>query len=218
MSEYNGREDIIVIGLTGSIGMGKSTVAGMLMELGVPVHDSDEQVHKLMAPNGKANAPIGEKFPQAYDIEKGEIDRKALGKIIFHDDDERKKLEGILHPLVREAQAEFIDRNHKAGVQIVALDIPLLYETEREKDLDYVMVVSAPAEIQRNRVLARDNMTEEKFDAILKTQMPDEHKRERADYIIDSGVDMDQMSNIVEDVINEIKSKVLSNGHNRLSP
>ena len=151
--DQDGRADIIVIGLTGSIGMGKSTVAKMLTELGVPVHDSDEQVHELMAPGGKANPLIGEMFPDAYDEASQQIDRKALGKIVFNDEQAREKLESVLHPLVRKAQLEFIDKHSKAGVQMAALDIPLLFEVGRDKDVDYVMVVSASAEVQRERVL-----------------------------------------------------------------
>lgn len=216
--DENGSEAIIVIGLTGSIGMGKSTVAEMLGKLGVPSHDSDHEVHELMKRGGAAYELIAEAFPDVCEGGTQDIDRKALGRVVFNDQEQREVLEGILHPLVRQAQLEFIAKNRKLGAQIVALDIPLLFETGRDADVDYTLVVSAPYEVQRSRVLVRDNMTEEKFEAILKTQMPDAEKRQRADYIIDSSVDMDHMFNIVEEIIKDIKSRVRNNEHNRFSP
>ncbi len=188
---------MIVIGLTGSIGMGKSVAAAMLQTLRVPVHDSDGEVHKLLRPGGKAAVAVGAafpyfRFPQIYG-KKGKsgirpIKRAALGEVVFHDSARRRKLEKIIHPLVRAAQNDFIRKHKKMGAQIIALDIPLLFETGGESLVDVVLVVTAPCEVQRRRVLARPGMTEEKFRSILKRQMPDGEKRARADYIVHTGL------------------------------
>ena len=188
---------MIIIGLTGSIGMGKSTVAAMMQTLGVPVHDADETVHELLEPGGKGIQPVCAAFPyfeypQIYGKKSGfaprPLLRKELGAIVFADDEKRETLENILHPLVQESQTEFM-RKHKAlGVEIVALDIPLLFETGADQRVDYTINVSAPYEIQRARVLDRPGMTEEKFHAILERQMPDGEKCTRADYVLHTGL------------------------------
>ena len=173
-----------IIGLTGSIGMGKTTAAQMLRSLGVPVHCSDSAVHELLSPKGAAEQAVLAAFPSL----KAPIDRKALGKIVFEDTEKRERLEAILHPLVQQAQQAFIAKHRGLGVRIVALDIPLLFETGAETRVDITMVVTAPAHIQAARVMARPGMTEERFAAILSRQMPDAEKRERANYIINSGL------------------------------
>ncbi|MGE0044366.1 MAG: dephospho-CoA kinase, partial [Hyphomonadaceae bacterium] len=170
---------MILLGLTGSIGMGKSATAQMFREAGVPVYDADAAVHALYAKGGAAVAPIAEAFPSA--VKDGAVDRGALSGLVLNDPEAMRGLESIVHPLVRQAQMQFLDRHRKAGAAIVVLDIPLLFEGGGERFLDAVAVVSAPAAVQRARVLARPGMTPEKFEAILAKQMPDAEKRKRAD-------------------------------------
>ncbi len=201
---------MIVIGLTGSIGMGKSTAAEMLRTLGVPVHCSDDAVHALFADTkGQAYTAICAAFPyfeypQIY--KNREIDRKALGKVVFGNDEARKKLENILHPLVRQSQDHFIRTQQKAGRSIVALDIPLLFETGAEQHVDVTAVVSAPYEIQRARVLARDGMDEEKFHAIVERQMSDGEKCARADYVIQTGLGRAETMQQIKTMLESIKN------------
>jgi dephospho-CoA kinase len=177
---------MVILGLTGSIGMGKSTAAGMLRYLGVPVHDADASVHHLMAPDGAAFEPIISAFPDV--LQDGRIERQILGPIVFADSDALKCLEAILHPLVRDDENRFLRQNRLAQRSLVVLDIPLLFETAGEKRCDQVAVVSAPEFIQRQRVMARSGMTEAKFSAILAKQMPDREKRRKADFIIPTGL------------------------------
>jgi dephospho-CoA kinase len=171
-----------IIGLTGSIGMGKSTLAAQARALGIPVHDADACVHRLMQPDGVAFDAVQNVFPNA--ITNGEIDRKKLGKIVFDDSKKRKILESILHPLVRKESGKFIKLARKARHKICILDIPLLFETGRDQDMDEVITVSAPSWVQRRRVLSRDGMTVDKFESILQTQIPDNKKRVRSDHVI----------------------------------
>lgn len=173
---------MISIGLTGSIGMGKSTVAAMFRSIGVPVFDADACVHQLQSPGGAAVAPIEARFPGTTGS-RG-VDRAVLGARVIGNPQEMAALEGIIHPLVRAARAGFLRRNRSRPM--VVLDIPLLFETGGEDLVDIVLVVSAPAFIQRRRVLARTGMTEEKFHAIRRSQMPDKEKRRRADIVIDT--------------------------------
>ena len=173
-----------VLGLTGSIGMGKSATAAMFAKLGVPVHDADAAVHALYGPGGAAAEAIGREFPGTLDAEGG-VDRAALREAVLGDAARLKRLEALVHPLVRRESEAFLARHRQAP--LVVLDIPLLYETGGEGRCDAVAVVSAPAEIQRERVLARSGMTEHAFAAILAKQMPDAEKRARADYVIDTG-------------------------------
>jgi dephospho-CoA kinase len=178
-----------VVGLTGSIAMGKSETAKMFAALGVPVFDSDAVVHKLYAKGGTAVPPVGRAFPDA--IKDGAIDRAALSAMLARDETLLPRLEAIVHPLVRAEQQRFLAECRKEGHKLAVLDIPLLFETGRETDVDAVVVVSAPAEIQRARALARPGMTQAKLDAILARQMPDAEKRRRADFIVDSGQGLD---------------------------
>lgn len=175
---------MIVIGLTGSIGMGKSTVASMFSEEGAPSFNSDAAVHKLYASGGAAVALVEAAFPGV--TKDGAIDRVALSAQVVGNDEAIRRLEAIVHPLVRQAQAEFLRANLEAGARYVVLDIPLLFESGGVNLVDKVVVVSAPADVQRVRVLARAGMTEEKFEAILARQMPDAEKRARADFVIDT--------------------------------
>ncbi|WP_296988947.1 dephospho-CoA kinase [Thalassospira sp. UBA1131] len=191
-----------ILGLTGSIGMGKSTVAAMFRHLGVPVHDADATTHELMAPDGLAFDPIAKAFPDV--IVSGRIDRQALGKIAFANPDVLKTLETILHPLVRAAENRFLAAQRRLGRKLVVLDIPLLYETSGEKRCDHVAVVSAPGFIQRQRVLSREGMTETKFSAILSKQMPDIEKRKRADFIIPTGLGRAVTFQYIQGIIDQL--------------
>jgi dephospho-CoA kinase len=176
---------MIVVGLTGSIGMGKSNAASTLRRLGIPVHDADAAVHALMAPGGRAVAKVAEAFPEA--LSGNRIDRKILGDLVFGDTPALRRLEAILHPLVRQSSRNFVAAASRRHARIVVLDIPLLYESGGEKSVDAVIVVSASRQIQRQRVLARRGMTEEKFRAILARQVPDIEKRRRADFVVFTG-------------------------------
>ncbi|MGB7335821.1 MAG: dephospho-CoA kinase [Salaquimonas sp.] len=173
---------MIILGLTGSIGMGKSTTAEMFRQEGVPVHDADASVHALYS--GIAVPMIELEFP-GTEVD-GKVDRQKLGSYVIGHPAAMKKLEAIIHPLVAEARDLFLTEASDAGAKIAVLDVPLLFETGGEKNCDYVAVVTASAEEQRNRVLSRPDMTEEKFEKILSSQMPDAEKRSKADFIIDT--------------------------------
>lgn len=173
----------IVLGLTGSIGMGKSATAALFAKRGVPVHDADAAVHALYGPGGAAAAAIGQTFPGVLDANGG-VDRTRLRAAVLDAPDQMAALEAIVHPLVRAASTDFLARH--ADAPLVVLDIPLLYETGGEDRCDAVAVVSAPPEVQRARVLARPGLDEAAFTAILAKQLPDAEKRARADFVIDT--------------------------------
>lgn len=173
---------MIILGLTGSIAMGKSAAARTLRGLGLPVFDSDLEVHDLLAAGGAVGAAVEDTFPGV--TEKGIVNRVSLGARVFDDPAALKKLEAILHPAVGAARQEFLDACRSRGEKLVVLDVPLLFETGGDAGCDHVMVVSAPADIQRQRALAREGMTEERLAAILSQQMPDAEKRRRADFVI----------------------------------
>jgi len=177
---------MLVIGLTGSIGMGKSTAATMLRRLGLPVHDADAAVHRLTAPGGAAVEAVAEAFPGVR--RDGGIDRAKLGAAVLSDTAALQRLEAILHPLVRAEARAFLAKQARLRRPLAVLDIPLLFETGGERLCDVVIVVSAPAYIQRARVLRRPGMTEERFQAILERQMPDAEKRRRADFVVKTGL------------------------------
>lgn len=187
-----------ILGLTGSIGMGKSTVAGMFRDLGVPVFDADATVHDLQGPEGALVPAIEAAFPGTTGPQ-GVI-REKLGAAVFGDRDALARLEGIVHPAVAEARRRFM-ADHD-GAPLVVFDIPLLYEKTGERGLDGVVVVSAPADMQRARVLARPGMTAEKFEQILGLQVADAEKRARADFVIDTGTSLaetrEQLGRIVD--------------------
>ena len=188
---------MIVIGLTGSIGMGKSTTAKMFAEAGVPVHDSDEAVHRLYS--GAAVPLVEAAFPGV--TVDGRIDRNLLGQRVIGNSEAIRKLETIVHPLVRADADAFLARNRATGAKLAVLDIPLLFETGGRDRVDKVVVVSAPADIQRKRVLARPGMTPEKFEAILARQVPDTEKRRLADFVVDTGAGMEAARRSVEQII-----------------
>ena len=173
---------MIILGLTGSIGMGKSATAGLFRDEGVPVYDADAAVHALYAEGGAAVAPVEAAFP-GVSVD-GAIDRMKLRDRVSDDADAMKRLEAIVHPLAGDAQKRFRDAAREAGAAMVVLDIPLLYEAGGYAYCDYVTVVTAPADVQRERVLSRPGMDEETFQNILGRQMPDAEKRARADFII----------------------------------
>lgn len=179
---------MIVVGLTGSIGMGKSTAAAMLRRLGVPLFDADRVVHRLLGPGGAAVARVEAAFP-GMRAENGGIDRQRLGRQVFGDREALARLEGILHPMVAVAEKRFLARARARREPLAVLDIPLLYESRGAGRCDYVIVVSAPARLQRQRVMRRPGMTEARFAAILQQQMPDAEKRRRADFVVPTGLD-----------------------------
>lgn len=177
---------MIVLGVTGSIAMGKSTACAMLRAQGVPVHDADATVHRLFAVGGAAVPFLAEVFPGV--VIDGRVDRTLLGPHVLNDPVALARLEGIVHPLVRAEEKAFLDTHRRAGRRVVALDIPLLFETGGERRCDAVVVVTAPALIQRQRALRRPGMTPEKLKAILVRQMPDAEKRRRADFVVPTGL------------------------------
>jgi dephospho-CoA kinase len=191
---------MIVLGLTGSIGMGKSTTAKMFAEAGVPVHDSDETVHRLYA--GKAAPLVEAAFPGTTVA--GVVDRAKLATHVLGDATALKRLEAIVHPLVRADADAFLTRHRAAGAPLAVLDIPLLFETGGRGRVDKVVVVTAPAEVQRDRVLARPGMTEEKLVSILAKQVPDGEKRRLADFIIDTGQGLEAARARVDAIIQEL--------------
>jgi dephospho-CoA kinase len=178
---------MIVLGLTGSIGMGKSTVEGFFAENGVPVHDADATVHRLYA--GDAAPMIEAAFPGT--TQDGTVDRARLAARVIGDPAALKRLEAIVHPMVRRAEEQFLAQAEAAGAPVVVLNIPLLFETGGDMRCDAVVVVSVPAETQRARVMSRPGMTEEKFTGLLAKQMPDAEKRRRADFVVDTAHDLD---------------------------
>ncbi len=178
--------EMVILGLTGSIGMGKTTAAKMFASFGTPVFDADRAVHGLIGEGGEAAGAVGAAFPAA--VCGGVVDREALGALVFKGGDALSALEGILHPLVGRAEKNFLKRQSRAGRKLVVLEIPLLYETGAEKRCDGVVVVSAPPFVQEQRVLRRPAMTPARFNAILARQMADGEKRRRADFIVETGL------------------------------
>jgi dephospho-CoA kinase len=195
---------MIILGLTGSIGMGKSTTAEMFAELGIPVNDADAVVHDLY--KGDAVGPIDEAFPGV--ISNGEVDRAKLSALLAENPTRFKELEAIIHPLVRDREKAFIDRHRALATPLVLLDIPLLYETGGDSRVDAVAVVTADPEIQSDRVLKRPGMTPEKFALIQSRQMPDAQKRAKADYIIDTGRGLDSARAQVKALVDRLLGKV----------
>jgi dephospho-CoA kinase len=194
---------VIVVALTGSVGMGKSSTAGMFAEEGVPVYDADEEVRRLYAPGGAAVANVEAEFPGV--VVDGAVDRGRLGERVLGDPAALAKLNSIVHPLMGEARAEFFRRARETKAPIVVLDIPLLFETGGERNADKVVVVSAPADIQRKRVLGRPGMTEAKFAALLAAQVPDAEKRARADFVVDTSQDFDHARRQVKAILHALR-------------
>ncbi|WP_426231428.1 dephospho-CoA kinase [Pararhizobium sp. DWP3-4] len=194
---------MIILGLTGSIGMGKSTTAAMFSDICVPVNDADAVVHALY--QDEAVAPIEAAFPGTATM--GSVDRAELSRQLAKDPSLFKVLEAIVHPLVREKERTFLDHHRAAGAPLVVLDIPLLFETKGESRVDAIAVVTCDPEIQRQRVLKRPGMTEEKFALILSRQVPDQEKRAKADYIIDTGHGLDSARDQVAAIVQGLTSQ-----------
>lgn len=196
---------MIVLALTGSIGMGKSTVLEMFRAEGCAVWNADAAVHRLYAEGGAAVEPVAALAPQA--LSAGAIDRDALAAAVLKDEAKLKALEAIVHPLVAQDRARFLEEARARQEEIAVLDIPLLFETGGDTAFDAVVVVSAPADIQRARVLARPGMTEEKFRAVLARQTPDAEKRARADFVIDTAASLQATRDRVRAVLGQIRAR-----------
>ena len=190
---------MIILGLTGSIGMGKSTTANLFAEAGVPVYDADATVHMLY--EGEAVPAIEAAFPGT--TVDGKVDRNKLSARVVHDPAAIKRLEQIVHPMLGASRQKFLDDAERSGAAVAVVDVPLLFETGGEKRVDAVVVVTTTPELQRQRILARDNMTSEKLDAILARQLPDAEKRRRADFVVDTSDGPDPVRLRIRDILNE---------------
>ncbi len=193
---------MLVLGLTGSIGMGKTTAARFFAEEGVPVLDADAVVHQLY--DGEAVAAIEDAFPGTS--RDGRVDREELSRRVVGNPEALKQLEAIVHPLVRAAQARFLADAERSGASVAVLDVPLLFETGGDRRVDAVVVVSAPADVQRARTLDRAGMTAEKFEALLQKQMPDEEKRRRADFVVDTSQSFDSARAQVRAILASVRA------------
>jgi dephospho-CoA kinase len=196
---------MMIVGLTGSIGMGKSTAARMLRQMGVPVYDADAAVHALQAKGGAALPPIEAAFPGV--VKGGVLDRQALGARVFGNTEALRRLEAIVHPLVRQRQIAFLKRAAQRGEKLVVLDIPLLFEGLGERRVDATLVVSAPLFLQRHRVMARPGMTAERFGGILRQQVPDSEKRRKATIVIPTGLGLAPTRLALTKAIAKLKSR-----------
>jgi dephospho-CoA kinase len=190
---------MIILGLTGSIGMGKSTTAKLFAEAGVPVYDADAAVHRLY--EGEAVPAIEAAFPGS--TVDGKVDRARLSAKVVHDPAAMKRLEQIVHPMLGASRKKFFEDAERSGALVAVVDVPLLYETGGEKRVDAVVVVTTTPEVQHQRILARDNMTAEKLDAILARQLPDAEKRKRADFVVDTSHGLDPVRIRIRDILRE---------------
>lgn len=190
---------MLILGLTGSIGMGKSTTAKLFAEAGVPVYDADAAVHRLY--EGDAAPLIEAAFPGT--TAGGKVDRAKLSARVVHDQAAIKRLEEIVHPMLGASRQKFFDEAEAAGAQVAVVDVPLLFETGGEKRVDAVVVVTTSPELQRERVLARGTMDEEKFNSILARQLPDAEKRERADFVVDTSHGLDHVRARIRDILSD---------------
>ena len=195
---------MITIGLTGSIGMGKTETSKIFLSYGIPVYDADKAVHNLYGPNKKGSLAIKNIFPNCIN-EDGSVNREILSKEVLDNKEKIKSLEQIIHPLVAEDRKIFFYENRNA--KIIILDVPLLFETGGQKDVDYIIVVDAPDTIQKERVMARPNMTEEKFHKIISQQMPNHVKKQKADFIIDTSVSINHAKTQVKNIIEKINKR-----------
>ena len=202
---------MIKLGLTGSIGMGKSTTASMFSARGVPVYDADAAVHQVYAPGGAAVQAVSEAFPDVCDAQGG-IDRSKLRERVVGDSEAMKRLEQIIHPIVSGLQVSFLEKTASQGAEIIVLDVPLLYETGGDKRVDYVVVVTAPEDVQRERVLARGQLTPAQLGEILTRQLPDKEKRKRADFVIDTSLGLEYAEAQVDAVLRTLRSDVATAG------
>ena len=191
---------MLILGLTGSIGMGKSTTAKLFGEAGVPVYDADATVHKVY--QGEAGPAIEAAFPGT--TVDGKVDRAKLSAKVLHDPAAIRQLEQIVHPMLGASRKKFLDDAERSGAPVALVDVPLLFETGGEKRVDAVVVVTTTPEAQRERILARDNMTSEKLDAILARQLPDAEKRKRADFVVDTSHGLDPVRAAIRDILAKI--------------
>jgi|SRR5271166_1773390 len=189
-----------ILGLTGSIGMGKSTTAKLLAEAGVPVYDADATVHKVY--EGEAAAAIEAAFPGT--TVDGKVDRSRLSAKVVHDPAAIKRLEAIVHPMLRAYHQKFLEEAEQSGAAVAVMDVPLLYETGGDKRVDAVVVVTTTPELQRERILARGTMTNEALDSILARQMPDAEKRKRADFVVDTSHGLDPVRAQIRDILEQV--------------
>jgi len=191
---------MLILGLTGSIGMGKSTTAKLFTEAGVPVYDADATVHMIY--EGEAAPAIEAAFPGT--TVNGRVDRARLSERVMHDPAAIRRLEQIVHPMLRSHHQKFLEEAEKSGAQVAVMDVPLLYETGGETRVDAVVVVTTSPEVQRERILARENMTGEKLDAILARQLPDAEKRKRADFVVDTSHGLDPVRSRIRDILDQV--------------
>lgn len=196
---------MILLGLTGSIGMGKSTTTAMFADHGALIWNADEAVHQLYAPGGAAVEPIGQAFPGV--VVDGAVDRTRLAEALGRDDHAFRRLEAIVHPLVARGRLADLAAAEARGVRLAVLDIPLLFETGGDAAVDAVVVVSAPAEVQAQRVLARPGMTRDRFEAILARQLPDAEKRRRADFVVETGLGLEVARTRVTEIVGTVLSE-----------
>ncbi|MFL6815986.1 MAG: dephospho-CoA kinase [Bradyrhizobium sp.] len=190
---------MIILGLTGSIGMGKSTTAKLFAEAGVPVYDADAAVHRLY--EGEAVPAIEAAFPGT--TVDGKVDRARLSALVVHDPAAMQQLERIVHPMLGASRKKFLDEAERSGAPVAVVDVPLLYETGGENRVDAVVVVTTSPEVQRERILARDNMSGEKLDAILARQLPDSEKRKRADFVVDTSHGLEPVRARIRDILDD---------------
>jgi dephospho-CoA kinase len=195
----NGDAKMIILGLTGSIGMGKSTTAKLFAEAGVPVYDADAAVHQIY--ESEAAPAVEAAFPGT--TVGGKVDRNKLSARVVHDPAAIRRLEAIVHPMLGASRQKFFEDAERSGAPVAVVDVPLLYETGGEKRVDAVVVVTTTPEIQRERILARDNMTSEKLDAILARQLPDAEKRKRADFVVDASDGLDPVRARIRDILEQ---------------
>ena len=191
---------MLILGLTGSIGMGKSTTAKLFTEAGVPVYDADATVHRIY--EGEAAPAIEAAFPGT--TVNGRVDRARLSERVMHDPAAIRRLEQIVHPMLRSHHQKFLEEAEKSGAPVAVMDVPLLYETGGETRVDAVVVVTTSPEVQRERILARENMTGEKLDAILARQLPDAEKRKRADFVVDTSHGLDPVRARIRDILDQV--------------
>jgi dephospho-CoA kinase len=191
---------MLILGLTGSMGMGKSTTAKLFVEAGVPVYDADAAVHKIY--EGEAAPAIEAAFPGTT-ID-GKVDRVKLSSRVLHNPAAIKQLEQIVHPMLGASRQKFLDDAERSGAPVAVVDVPLLFETGGEKRVDAVVVVTTTPEVQRERILARDNMTNDKIEAILARQLPDAEKRKRADFVVDTSHGLDPVRARIRDILAEV--------------
>jgi dephospho-CoA kinase len=196
---------MIVLGLTGSIGMGKSTAAAVLRRLGVPLYDADAEIHKMLGRGGSAVVAVEAAFPGVRG-EDGAIDRRRLGARVFGKPEELRRLERILHPMVRAVERRWVAQQRARGEKLAVLDIPLLFETDRIDRVDGVIVVSAPARLQRERVMRRPGMTAERFAAVLASQFPDRGKRQRADFVVSTALSRAAAARRIAAIVRRVKT------------